>query len=379
MSSHTFQLSNRSRRLLWRNQHKEYQESIAVDTKPAHSAPSPGPSSKWMRLWDPVASLPLELALMCLQEALPLGKDYPAALIELTSVSSKWQEFLFSVSHFWTKIHVRYSSHDLMAIIGIFLHLSANAPLDLVVWNILGSEWEDAKLLLLPHAHRIHSLALGDDPPIYYDSPYTGAAYISLASDIFNSLDRLPGLVDLDFGRTLHIDPSQLKILDMPSEIRVFNSIEVSLHNIKDPNHSLFILGGREGPRCSLDLPGGLVFLPDSPSGKQVVYSRGFYSYPDCTILSLNTVISFMIDTLSLLDAPDTTPRLSSSLSYIVFVDTSFNACHLCSMRRGSLLRVVGCVRSHFGLHPFRCPGCRTCNSRKGCVPHAFQVVASHC
>jgi F-box-like len=374
MPSNIFQLSNRSRRMLWRNQHKEYQESIQSDIsarrKPTRRIRLPRVDSTPIRLWDPVAFLPPELALMCLREALPSGNNYVPALIELTSVCSKWQNLLFSTPNLWTKIHVRYSSHDLMAIISLFLHLSSEVPLDLIVWNALGSEWEDIKSLLLPHAHRIKSLALGDDPPIYDDSPYAGAAYISLASDIFDSLDRLPGLLDLDFGRPLYIHASQLKTLDMPAGIRVGSLIYASLQNMEATNRSLPLFFGMGTPITLLSGSGILVF--EHPSGGQVRYYQWpMYSdsiFANRTALSLNSIILFLLDILRSLAFPETSSSVSTHSSHMIFIDKYTNMCNLCNRQRGPRSMALGCVRSHFGLCPFRCPGCRTCNSRKGYV-----------
>jgi hypothetical protein len=376
MSIPAVQLSNTGRRLLWRNQRREYQESIAGSAKP-HYTRSSRASLKWMRLWDPVVSLPLELALMCVQEALPSGKDYPAALIELTLVSTRWRDLLFSAPRLWTQIDIWYSAHDLMAITSLFLHLSANAALGLIVRNTLGSEWEDIRSLLLPHIHRIRSLTLGNDPPIYYDSPYTGAAYISLALDTFNSLNRLPGLVSVDFGLPLRIVPSQLKTLDLPSDVRISNAVSVSLENMKVLNRSLYLCVGREMARDGLksmisEGPGILIFEPDHPSGGQIVdynwLTNRHYDISSRTVLSLNSSISSLADILDLLGHPGTSTGVSISSSHTTFISTSTNMCRLCYTTRGSLLSALGCVRSHFGLHPFQCPGCRTCNARKGYV-----------
>lgn len=232
---------------------------------------------------------------MCLRQTLPSGENYPAALIELSSVSSSWQQLLFLTPGLWTEIHVRYSAHDLLATLSLFLHFSDKAPLHLIVWNTMGPKWEDIKLLLLPHTDRIRSLALGNDPPIYSDTPYAGAAYMSLASDIFNSLNRLPYLVDLDFGRVLQIDPSQLKPLDLTSNIRILTTISVALQDLGALKRSIILLSGRTTPIYTSYTPKLLSdFLP--------VNSRSPFDGADDSILALNFSIMSLADVLISLD-----------------------------------------------------------------------------
>jgi hypothetical protein len=374
MSSRAFQLSNRSRRLLWRNQHKEYEESIASHTKLPPSTRWRNTSSTWIRLWDPVAFLPLELAVMCLRLALPSGNDYPAALIELTSVSTTWQDLLFSVPHLWTTIHVRYSAPDLMAIISLFLHLSAEAPLNLIVWNTPGSAWEGIRSLLMPHIYRIHSLALGDDPPIYHDSPYVGAAYMSLASDIFISLGQPPGLVELDLGRTVYVHPSQLKALDLPSGISISNAVKVYLRDTRSVYNSLSLFLGKKMGRNDPYSVGMLIVEPDNTGFSRWLPMDSQY-YTNYIVSYLNSNISFLADVLNSLGYPETRTRLSASSSQMTFTNASTNSCYLCDMRHRSLSRALGCARSHFGFRPFQCPGCRTCNAKKGCVIDLFCIL----
>ncbi|KIM27416.1 hypothetical protein M408DRAFT_169750 [Serendipita vermifera MAFF 305830] len=320
--------------------------------------------------WDPFDILPHEIALDCLREALPLQKsDYPARLIDFTSVSQRWQRVLLSAPFLWSEIHIKYSSPDLLATASVFLHLSVRSPLKIVIWNEIGDKWEAFRNLLLPHAHRIHTLTLGDDPPIYSESKFTSAAYMSLASSIFISLGPLPSLSVLDFGRKLEIEPSQLKEFDFPLSTRITSPVLVSMRESKYGNlfltHVVSTQQSNEGfnPLIISDF----VRLRESNPGVEV----------DCIISTLNANISSLIQILHSLNRPSNEMITVADSPCTAFIGgPPGRKCLLCKADRDSLVRTLGCLRSHFGLRPFKCPGCRSCNEAKGYVISIRQAIS---
>jgi hypothetical protein len=47
---------------------------------------------------------------------------------------------------------------------------------------------------------------------------------------VFKSLNHLPSLGDVNFGRGLELDPTQLEVLDLPPDTRVRSVVRVSLN-----------------------------------------------------------------------------------------------------------------------------------------------------
>lgn len=47
---------------------------------------------------------------------------------------------------------------------------------------------------------------------------------------VFKSLNHLPSLGDVNFGRGLELDPTQLEVLDLPPDTRVRSAVRVSLN-----------------------------------------------------------------------------------------------------------------------------------------------------
>jgi hypothetical protein len=297
--------------------------------------------------WDPVAVLPPELALTCLREALPWSSNYSATLLDLSSVCSRWQNFILSTPILWSEIHIQSSAHDLLAIIALFAHLSSKVRLKLIFWSIPGPEWAAVKSALLPHTHRIETLVLGDE--LVYS---TGSGYISLIESIIKSLDYPPSLAELDFGRVLVFDSSHLPSLDLPPNIRVISPISVLLKSFS--TQSFFLTHFTDtGPGRSLVKPFLLSGLLRNNRLEPLADE-------DCTLLALEARISSLRHIVELLGSPSISAENLARSPCGIFIESPGNGCWICGSR-GSLEYVLGCIRSHFGLFPFQCSGCRSC------------------
>jgi len=199
--------------------------------------------------------------------------------------------------------------------------------------------------LLQPHAHRISSMTQGGWPPMYTDSSFSGVAYISLTSNIINSLGFLPSLEDLDFGREIRLLPEQLKPFDLPPRARIKSHIYIPLHQSGPLNRQL-TLGGM-GPKGYLPF-GELRFSElllgedHSPSG-----------HDDDTVSTLNARISALIHILSLLQSPSSNTSGPTSPSHMVFINGQDNTCMICNRPGKSFVIALGCVRTHFGIRSF--------------------------
>lgn len=176
---------------------------------------------------DPVSILPPEVAWRCIYDALPFWKhrpSYPSALLQLTTVSRSWRDLILSTSFFWAEIYVHNQTQDLLVTLSIFLSLSREHKLNLVIWDHPVDEWDHVKALLIPHVPRIHLLAVLIRTEGL--SPSGHALHqLSAASVVINDLKLAPYLQELDFGEQLVLNPSQFEGVISLSGIKVTSSI----------------------------------------------------------------------------------------------------------------------------------------------------------
>jgi hypothetical protein len=304
--------------------------------------------------WDPVAALPPELALTCLREALPWSSNYSATLLDMSSVCSRWQDFLLSTPILWSEIHIEPSTNDLLAIIALFTHLSSKVRLKLIFWNLPGPEWDAIKSALLPHTHRIDALVLGDTLSV--TGTGSGCIYISVIGAIIKSLDYPPSLAELDFGCVLVFDSSDLPLLDLPPNIRIISPIEILV--VYGPVQRFFLTHFTGTGRAQVK------YLLLS----ELLRKNGLESPADedYSVLALNARISSLRHIIELLGSPSINAENLASSPCRILIERAGDGCLICGCRKPSLEDVFGCIRSHFGLFPFKCSGCQSCTDIAG-------------
>ncbi|KIM30098.1 hypothetical protein M408DRAFT_22507 [Serendipita vermifera MAFF 305830] len=177
------------------------------------------------RVLDPIERLPPEVVVQCVQETLSAG-DCSSRLLELTSVSKKWQALLFSTSILWTEVHIDWTYHDLLARTALFVHLSWARPIQLIVWDHPAAKWDVVGKLLVPS--RICALTVRS---VYADSyeptAHKTIRYINTFANIYNSLNALPALKSLAFDRPLELEAPQLKQLTLPPGAFILSKVQL--------------------------------------------------------------------------------------------------------------------------------------------------------
>ncbi|KIM30343.1 hypothetical protein M408DRAFT_22334 [Serendipita vermifera MAFF 305830] len=171
---------------------------------------------------DPISVFPPEVAWRCIYEALPFRGErnyswYPEALLQLTTVSRRWEDLILSTSSFWVEVHMHNRAEDMLATLATFLSPSREIDLELVIWDYPINEWNRVQELLLPHVPRIRvlaHLAAG-----YHDTHAPHPLLTSLT--VIKDLNLAPYLKELDFGQSLNINPLALGDLTLPSHIKV--------------------------------------------------------------------------------------------------------------------------------------------------------------
>ncbi|KIM27386.1 hypothetical protein M408DRAFT_169467 [Serendipita vermifera MAFF 305830] len=103
--------------------------------------------------------MPLEIWTQCLFEACH-GPNYMAKLLNLTTVSKKWNEVIMRIQTLWAYINVNESDEDSEATIALFLHLSGKTQLTLAISMPLSGHWSAILNLLYPHKARIRNIIL---------------------------------------------------------------------------------------------------------------------------------------------------------------------------------------------------------------------------
>jgi hypothetical protein len=167
---------------------------------------------------DPLEFLPPEISLQCILQILPARSHrYTYTVLELASVSRKWQEFFLSVPSLWVEINVEHTINDLLAVIAVFLNLSRAMPLKIVIWDDPGENMNEISFLLRPHSDRISALAYAGN--ISFDAP--SSLCVSITSRIIGSLAHLPNLTDIDFGNSLLLERSQVRSLSLRQDTRI--------------------------------------------------------------------------------------------------------------------------------------------------------------
>lgn len=107
---------------------------------------------------DPLTVLPSELWELCLIQA--CEDEHMPQILQWTAVSYLWYESIISNSVLWSTIYVDDANYDLLAMIAVFLRLSAQSPLILKVSVPLSAEWEQICSMIAPHTHRIREIII---------------------------------------------------------------------------------------------------------------------------------------------------------------------------------------------------------------------------
>jgi hypothetical protein len=169
-------------------------------------------------------------------------------------------------------------------------------------------------------------------------------------------------LSELDFGRALVFDSSYLPPLDLPpnlpQNLRVISPIKVLLRSGSTESIFLTHFTGT-GPGHSLVKP---LLL------SELLRKNGLESPADedCSVLALNTRISSLRHIVKLLGSPSISAESLARSPCGILIERPEDRCWICGYRGSSLEDVFGDIRSHFGLSPFRCSGCQSCDDVVG-------------
>jgi hypothetical protein len=108
---------------------------------------------------DIIEVLPPEIWQRCIAQACH-GDRCMAILLKLTMVSRRWCQLLIGTPTLWANIHVNDADEDSLATIAVFLHLSCDVQLSLIVSAPLSGRWDTIYPIILPHRHRIRAITL---------------------------------------------------------------------------------------------------------------------------------------------------------------------------------------------------------------------------
>lgn len=181
-----------------------------------------------------IETLPAELAIVCIQESLPEG-DHTRRLLDLSTLSTQWMEFIVSSKPLWAHINVRKSQEDAIATIALSLHLSGHMPLFLTIWNDPSNEWDVISPLLQLHQQRIHSIDLRQE------DRQTDFLRFSIARNILQSFNDLKPSTEVQMGEysSLRLDLSQIKELTSASKACVLRGVDTLLTSIPPQDHKV--------------------------------------------------------------------------------------------------------------------------------------------
>ena len=167
--------------------------------------------------------------MQCLLDTLPSRNWlYTSKVLDLLSISTRWQAFVLSAPILWKEIHIDKTIADFLVTVSVFAACSGTVPLDIIVWEEPGSEWLEVCRILLVHKERIQSFRyLG--PSLYDQSrELQGSRYIEIVSIISKYLGGLPNLRELDFGRGIILHPDHMKSLQLVPNARITTPVNSS-------------------------------------------------------------------------------------------------------------------------------------------------------
>ena len=177
---------------------------------------------------DPIVNLPPELSMRCIIESLPHeNRLYAASVLQLMTVSQKWQDFIATTPVIWTYIHIDARLQDLLATVAAFAKLSGTMPIKLTIWDDPDVLLRDISSILLEHSSRIAHIVINTDIRLIQTEEHNGR-YVSLASRVLQYLEA-PTLVTLEFNGQIHVNDIGLNSLEIPSNARIKSRIRCSM------------------------------------------------------------------------------------------------------------------------------------------------------
>jgi hypothetical protein len=219
---------------------------------------------------DPLARLPPEISSRCIGISLP-GCGYAQRLLELTTVSKRWQQLLIYTPLLWKYVDIRASQHDTMATLAIFLKLSDTSLIYLTIWNDPGEEWDDILSLLSLHQQRICSIETRQE------RKQTPGLRFSILGRCLRSLRLLPASVQVHCrDHPLELNPRQLEEFGNYPNGLVLKNLDVGLSSVPADSNTLSLLGGLTtsdalgelGPKFpSMNNLSSICFVPPSGIG----------------------------------------------------------------------------------------------------------------
>jgi hypothetical protein len=181
------------------------------------------------RLLDPIQHLPPEISTIIILHTLPPNGQYSSQLLILTSVSRIWSNFLLTTPVLWSDIYLNDRQQDLLATVAIFIHLSGEVALRVVISDRPMNNWAGLSSILAPVQQRITSLAvLEADVPKEYDSEGI-SRMTSAISDFFDHLGHLPQLEKLALVDRARPTISVFDSLDLPSTVQLSGTLTVPM------------------------------------------------------------------------------------------------------------------------------------------------------
>ncbi|KIM24628.1 hypothetical protein M408DRAFT_26916 [Serendipita vermifera MAFF 305830] len=135
---------------------------------------------------------------------------------------------------------------DLFAIIGTFLELSKEHPLDLTVWYHPSAKWSDLSSILKRKRHLVHTLNILW-PNTLYKAPketnmWHSQRYYTAVSTILSTCGPLRDLRKLTFDYNVAFNRQQFTALHLPACTRILSNIHLSPEDLSTDNMTVWPL-----------------------------------------------------------------------------------------------------------------------------------------
>jgi hypothetical protein len=159
---------------------------------------------------DPIDVLPSELFTFCIQWALPTpDQGYTAVLLQLTAVSSRWQQSIISNPALWTQITINAYDEDSLAMVATSLHLSRESMISLTVCPPMWDEWKPAFSLIASHSRRLRQITLiaaaFSDEFRNLSTIREGYLYCVALKEVLDLVGDLQSITSVDLGTPYHL------------------------------------------------------------------------------------------------------------------------------------------------------------------------------
>jgi hypothetical protein len=178
---------------------------------------------------DPIQRLPPEISTIIIQHTLPPDGRYSPQLLDLTAVSPIWRNFLLSTPVLWSEVYFNDRQPDFLATAAVFVHLSGDVALKVIIYNRPINSWPGVLSILVPVRARITNLTVLDTGvTTLYDTEGRTETF-SAVYDFLHYLGNLPHLHDLSFVERAKSTITVFDSLDLPSTIHLSGALRLPM------------------------------------------------------------------------------------------------------------------------------------------------------